>query len=436
MPRDDTFFGAGDGDRTVLKPTPGRRRGGAPPSPEPRATPRVDAGELRAARGANALVDAAGPLLVLAAQLRDTASHPDPGGLCEHVAREVEAFEAAARNTGVTPEALLAARYALCTFLDEIVLSTPWGSESAWARQSLLLRFHKEGWGGEKFFQILERVSKEPARSRDLLELMYLCLSLGFEGKYKVQDRGSSAVERVREDLYTLLRAQRGARERELSPHWRGIEDVRSRLARYVPLWVFGAIAGAVLLVVYGGFLVALHTQAAPVRDEVEKRGRNIESIVTRTAPPPPVTNLRGFLAPEIQQRLVEVEEKPGETRVRLTGSGLFGSGSAVLAQDRLPLLKRIAEALNSVPGSVLVTGHTDSDPVSGGMRLKFADNWELSKARAEAVRDVLARDVTSSRLEAEGRADTEPLVPNDSAANKARNRRVEILLLPRAPSN
>ena len=76
----------------------------------------------------------------------------------------------------MSPETVLAARYVLCTFLDEIVLGTPWGSESVWSTQSLLSSFHNETWGGEKFFLILDSMLQDPAGNINLIELMYVCL--------------------------------------------------------------------------------------------------------------------------------------------------------------------------------------------------------------------------------------------------------------------
>lgn len=440
---DDTFFSSGD--RTILKPTPGgRRRQQNPPpggtdtrAPAPPPPAHYESGDLAAARsgfGGNPLLDAAAPLLALASELRTTPDHPDPNGLLEHVGREVHAFEVSAQGNGVSPQAVIAARYALCTFLDEIVLNTPWGGNSGWASHSLLMRFHKEGWGGEKFFQIIERLQREPSKNRELLELMYVCLSLGFQGKFKVQQNGAAHVERVREDLGALLQSIRPEPERGLSPHWQGVADLRPRLARYLPLWAVAAVTAALLLATFVGLRLALATDGGEAFVQLQKLGRDMEPLVRRQAPPPPVTNLAAFLAPEVQAGLVEVQESPGETLIRLNGSGLFASGSARVQPDRTALLQRVAAALQEVPGRVVVAGHTDSDPVPGSLRLKFASNWELSQQRAEAVRALLEEaGVRPDRLSAEGRADTEPLVANDSRANKARNRRVEILLQPQA---
>ena len=177
--------------------------------------------------GGNPLLNtpAASALLALVAQLRGSTTHADVNTLHTHVAQEIRNFESGARALGLSPETVLAARYALCSLLDETVLSTPWGADSPWANQTLLIEFHKEAWGGEKYFQILERLLQEPARNLDLLEFMYLCLALGFEGKYRVQERGRDALEQVKDNLYRVIRNYRGDFERGLSPHWRGIEE-------------------------------------------------------------------------------------------------------------------------------------------------------------------------------------------------------------------
>jgi len=88
----------------------------------------------------------------------------------------------------------------------------------------------------------------------------------------------------------------------------------------------------------------------------------------------------------------------------------------------------RIADALAQVVGNVLVTGHTDNQPIARSAR--FPSNWHLSDERARNIRDLLvAHKVAPDRIRAEGRADAEPVVPNDSASNRALNRRVEVTL-------
>lgn len=433
----------GDGDKTILKPMPGGRRpggdgaGGPPEPPRPVVRPPSsgDAAPLDpvaiGGAGENPLVGAAGSLFAMVYQLRTSVSHADPQSLQTHIAQEITTFEAKARQQGEPPESVLAARYAICTLLDETALSTPWGVESQWAAQTLLVRFHNEARGGEKFFQILERLIQDPARNLHLLEFMYLCLALGFQGRYRLQAQGKAELERVRESVYETLRTFKGELERDLSLRWRGIENRRSRLAQYVPLWVLGAVGAGVAILVYVGFLFALSAGSDPVAAQIASLGRDTVPIETRAAVRVVQTvTLSDLLSDDptvaaaVAEGLAQVEESPDRARVRLWG--LFPSGEASVAEQHAGLVKDIGRAIGSFTGGVRVVGHTDDIPIRS---LRFPSNWILSERRAESVSRLLAGVLPPGRTSSEGRADTQPLVANDSDINRALNRRIEITL-------
>lgn len=381
--------------------------------------PRVDRSDT------NAITAAATPLLSLAGRLASTTSHNDPASLSRHVANEIQAFESAATNAGAAAESVVTARYALCTLLDEIVLNTPWGSQSSWASNLLLARYHQEAWGGEKFFQVLDRLLQNPTADLDVLELMYLCMSMGLQGQYRVHQDGRRQLDSVRSRVYQTLRTHRRQSDRDLSPRWKGVEDTQSPLTKAVPLWVVGAVCAGLALVIYLGFLRSLNSTSDPVALEVASMGRNI----------PPIIERRGFVAErrlllqdllqsEIQRESIELVSSNGIETVRLRA--LFPSGSAEVNANSRVLLSIVGEALNQIPGRVLVTGHTDNVP---SRSLRFPSNWHLSKSRADAVAMHLANSISISRIVAEPRAESDPLVPNNSPQNQATNRRVEITL-------
>ena len=135
MSTDDPFFGAGndDSDRTVIRPSPGGRRPGAPQTPAYTPPPQAPARRIAIERGLNPLVAAAGPLLSLVGKLRNTPVHRDVPGLRRRMEQELRDFEAQASRAGVDPETVNAARYCLCSVIDETVLNTPWGNESSWS---------------------------------------------------------------------------------------------------------------------------------------------------------------------------------------------------------------------------------------------------------------------------------------------------------------
>lgn len=421
-------------DATVLRPRPGAGRRGSgdgPPIPtRPVAASAADpippAARDLLGPGLNPLVQAACPLLLLAGQLRGTLSAPEVGGLRRHTVDEIRRFEERALASGIPNETVLAARYALCAALDEAVLSTPWGAQSEWAQQTLLVALHREAWGGEKFFEMLDRVTADPARHIDLMELQYLCMAFGFAGKYQVSDRGHTRLADVQQALYRKIRDQRGAPPPELSLRWKGLEDRRHRLIRYVPWWVVGAATLAILAVTFVTYYARLGSAAAPVHGALAQVG--VEDF-NAPLPAGPVTGptLKQLLAADEARGTLSVEEQGGRTLVTLTARDLFASGSATVNGAYENTLKRVASALNQVPGRVLVVGHTDDQPLRS---LRYRDNFELSRQRAMSVVRLLQGAVdTPARLEWNGVGSSQPRFrPESDPENRARNRRVEIV--------
>lgn len=443
----DDPFDTSDGDsgeRTIIRPVPGGRRPGqgepSPPRPAP-APPEETV--VPSGVGLNPLEAAAAPLLSLVMRLKNTPSHPDPERLRQRMIEEMKAFTANAREAGIDEKTVFRARYVLCTTLDEVILNTPWGRASEWSESSLLITFHNEAWGGEKFFELLDSIILDPRKNLHLLELMYLCLAFGIQGRYKLLENGRGRLEEQRERAYNAIRSARGEFERELSPRWRGMVEQSNPLIRYVPLWVVAGVAAALLLLAYAIFSWLLNSTSDPVLAALaDVRGQTV-AMVRRggiTAAPAPgkpnaslaqvTQNFRTFLDPQIRQGLVAVVEEADQTTVRIRGDGLFDSGKAEVKPAFQNLLQQIGSEINKVQGRVVVAGHSDNVPIR---TLQFPSNWHLSKARADSVVQILASASNApGRFISEGRADTQPVAPNDSPQNRALNRRVDIILLAR----
>jgi len=422
-----------DPDATMLVLNPGGRRtaaaasAGALPATTGAATPPLT---VLPGSGLNPLVRAANPLLDLVVPLRYTTQPPDLGPLRERLVQAVRTFETDAHAASVPAESIAAARYALCTLIDEAIAGTAWGS-GVWGARSLLVAFHNEASGGEKFFLVLQRLSQDPARHLDLLELMYLCLALGLEGRYRVLDNGHGQLATLRERLLQLIRQRRGPLETDLSPHWHGAAAPATSPLHGTPLWVLGAVACVVLLAAQ---LIASHLLNR-ASDPVFSRLSALRMTDAKALPAPLATTpaapsrMAGFLAPEVAQGLVTVAEAPGSTTITLRGEGMFGPGSAEVNGAMNGLLARIGDALGTLPGKVIVTGHTDS--TRPGLSARFPSNFELSEARAQSVmRALAARAGPAARYSVKGLSDGVPVAPNDSAAGRARNRRVEVMVL------
>jgi len=257
----------------------------APPRFEQLENRMIYAARLRPAEtfniSLNALVAAASDLLSEVVRLKHDANDESLQDLNERLTASLKLFDLRAQENGAQSSQVMAARYVLCTVIDETVVTAKGNKESEWSQMSLLSSFHNETFGGEKFFQLLDRLSKNPVKHLPMLELMYLCMSLGFEGKYRVIARGTLELEDIRDSLYRQIRQLRGDVPRELSPHWQGLGDKRRRLVRIVPVWGIALFTVACLVVMYSGFAWVLGEQ----RDSVLRPYQQLDPVVVHSQP-------------------------------------------------------------------------------------------------------------------------------------------------------
>lgn len=215
--------------------------------------------------GINSLVNAASPLLHLATQLREQHQKPDLSNLHQALCHEVRSFEYRAHACDFPAPVIMGGRYLICCLLDEIILTTLWGRKSEWEELSLLKTFQNESWGGERFFTILERCSQNPSLYIDLLELGYLCLSLGFKGKYQ-QVESSQHLENIIDNLYTLIRRHRGDFNKLLSPETSLlIQKPSKNIWRLPPIWLTSLLTLLILASVFFPYFYHLNHLSAEV---------------------------------------------------------------------------------------------------------------------------------------------------------------------------
>lgn len=376
----------------------------------------------------NVLVAAANPLINAIPQIRHSVSHEDPAQLRQQLIDQIRRFELSCQQSGLGYEVIIGARYCLCTALDEAAALTPWGSRGVWTSNGLLVTFHNETWGGEKFFQLLAKLSQNPRRHILMLELIYFCLLLGFEGRYRVLDNGRSQLETIKQRLLQMIKSVRGSYAAALSPHPTDQPVLRKLWRPMIPLWACAAVAGLAACLFYIVLNWRLGDYTSPVLARIYQTALP-EVKIGNPAPPPPATlNLRAFLKPEIDAGLVAVRDEADRSVVTLKGDGLFASAATEVRGGYIDVIQRIAAAMNNVSGQIQVIGYSDNVPIRSA---RFASNFELSLARARSVQTLLQQQLAQpSRVKAEGRGESNPLVPNTSAENRARNRRVEITLL------
>lgn len=139
-------------------------------------------------------------------------------------------------------------------------------------------------------------------------------------------------------------------------------------------------------------------------------------------------------LADEIQKGDITLKRFHDRLIIDIGEKISFDSGKADLKKDVMPALAKITTILNNYPGNkIIIEGHTDNVPISTS---RFRDNWQLSTERALSVLNYILREknLNASRFSAAGYGEYNPVVPNDTPANRSLNRRVEIVVMPRLP--
>lgn len=141
------------------------------------------------------------------------------------------------------------------------------------------------------------------------------------------------------------------------------------------------------------------------------------------------VENFKKALKKEIEAGLIEVESQLNRIVIRIREKGSFQSGDSRLNEEFIPILNKIHDVLVKTNGQIAVAGHTDDVPIN---TTRYRSNWDLSTSRATSVIHELlrAQKMLPKRFVLEGYAYTRPLVPNDTSDDRARNRRVEIIVL------
>ena len=463
MSENDPFAEPSDTEQTVIKPNPLGRRA-APPRVEPMVPPEAPTAETvgigvppraaaqaspeavrpsepsitHAMTGMNTLNACAAPLFALVSRISNRAQHPNPDNLRKSVVAEVRAFENRALQAGVDSQTVRVARYAICATLDDVVLNTPWGGQSVWTMQSMVGTFHKENVGGDRFYDLLARLEREPGKNIDLLEFLYMCLSLGFEGRLRVEPGGSDKHLQIRNGLAKSIRGQRGPTDRDVSPHWKGVERPHRPLSAWLPIWTAVGALAAILGLGFFGLVWALSGSSNQLLGQLSGLESSETPTLLRRAPPPPppaepvglaqLEVVKKFLEAEIDEGLVTVLDGANTITIRIVGDGMFGSASDTLQPDFAEPLARVAAALDDQHGPIIVAGHSDSVPIRTA---RFPSNMHLSLARAEKVMETFASRLEDPiRLSAEGRAEKEPIASNETAEGRAMNRRIEVVLI------
>ncbi len=465
-----------DSERTVIRPNPGGRRdsitplaqqpqtlasqdlwGGQPQSPggstqsplhryenPPIRAVQQDAAGVQIALntsaetgGPNPILEAALPLLILLSNVRIARSLPQVAPLMGTVAQGIENFEIALRGRNIAEAQVRSAKYALCATADDIVQNLPSSDRLVWTQHSMLSRFFQTRDSGVGFFDELTKLQQNPQINQNLLGLMHACMSLGFEGKYRIAG-GDVAHQQIRRDIFQTLRAREARAPEEISPHWRGQNIAASYVRRAIPLWVVASCAAGLLFLSFIGlrWLLANSSDIAEARlaSLHPSTDVNLQRVAFKPFEPPVIPQstqlqrIRERLAEDISSNKLSADYAGKDIVVRLLNDAVFDKASASVRQGFMPSITHIAAALDKEKGQIRIVGHTDNSPMLS--KVKFKDNQDLSEQRARAVAEILATKLSDpTRLATTGMADKAPIDPADTPEAHARNRRVEVFI-------
>jgi chemotaxis protein MotB len=172
---------------------------------------------------------------------------------------------------------------------------------------------------------------------------------------------------------------------------------------------------------------------AVTLPPEVKQRTlKQQQAIEEQTHMTEVASKLLDAMAPLVKEGKVKVTQSRRGVSIEINANVLFAPGRAELEPQSLAVLRAVAAQLKNEPFKLEVTGHTDNIPISNSV---FASNWELSAVRATSVVRLLADNgIAPARLSAIGREASQPIASNDTAEGRARNRRVELMILSSMP--
>jgi type VI secretion system protein ImpK len=191
-------------------------------------------------------------LFLMIIRMREAEDLGDPASLRKLIAFYLDLFEKNCKTIGMAQDSIAESKYAIVALMDETVLSVPGSCRDYWISTPMQLDYFGDNIAGQEFFNKLAKLLLQPENKKDVLEVYYLCLSLGFEGKYKIM----APEERITimDDLGRKLRRTRVRVSAELSPHGRRAEtSVHKKSTSFLfPLWLSGVIAGSTAIVAWG----------------------------------------------------------------------------------------------------------------------------------------------------------------------------------------
>ncbi len=213
--------------------------------------------------GMNPIIACATHLLTIVIQLKRAKILCNLPVLHQKLTEAVVNFEKEANERALDTSGIEMASYLLCALLDEVILNqqmneqVTWDNQADWSKKSLVSTFYQDVWGGEVFFEIVERFLQNTEQNRNNLELVFFCLHLGFEGKYRIMESGQEHLQLLREKIYIAIHQKHDPSMIGLMPESKLFLFMNEHKKPWMPV----AIAGVILAVALFSVHIVLNRQ-------------------------------------------------------------------------------------------------------------------------------------------------------------------------------
>ncbi len=209
------------------------------------------------------LADTASDSLILILQLRATNDYGDPEVLKNRISEMFDKFERDARMAAIDNEKIHLAKFALIAFLDETIISSSWNQKDSWLSEPLQLKLFETFNAGEEFFDNLNKLRQRTSSNKDVLELFFLCLTLGFKGKYQLQSPEN--LRRIIDDLNMELHPDIYRLIDSISPNGKPHDTFIGNVKGRLPLWIYPVAAAIIGLIFYVIMSTSISSKASDI---------------------------------------------------------------------------------------------------------------------------------------------------------------------------
>ncbi len=214
------------------------------------------------------LTDLSSECIILILQLRATNEYGDPIALRTSISEMLERFEREARFIGIDNEKITLSKFALVAFLDETIISSSWSQKDSWLSEPLQLKLFNSFNAGEEFFDRLSKLRQKTSSNKDVLEIFFLCLTLGFKGKFHLQSPEN--LRRIIDELNIELHPDTVGTFEGLSPNGKTRDYLVQVIKSKFPFWIYPVIAVVIVIIFYVFASISVSDKASEIVETIK----------------------------------------------------------------------------------------------------------------------------------------------------------------------